>query len=359
LANPIYDVTFKALMSDPDVAKGLISRVLGRMVLKLHFSAQEFPIKDVRHQGETITLMRMDFAALIRDEHGREMNVLIEIQKAKLPEDIGRFRHYLGRQYMTPTEVDFLDDSSRPWTKENDPSCASLEGEFENDDEDAEVEKVYLPIFTIYLLNFKIEAPAAMVRVRRQFTNAADDSVLGDHKCHDSFLESLTHDAFVVQVPRLSPKPTNDLERTFALFNQRLVQRGDKHRLVLEDGTELEDDALLKKMMRILTKAAADGETIDRMDREDVLLEDQDRALRSLRRKLKSAELAQQQAEAEKRQAESEKRQAEAEKRQAEAEKRQAEDQTKLKLTLALEALVAQGVPESQAREILEIELPQ
>ena len=38
IANPIYDVVFKLLMAETDIAKEIISRVIGRDVLKLNLS---------------------------------------------------------------------------------------------------------------------------------------------------------------------------------------------------------------------------------------------------------------------------------------------------------------------------------
>ncbi|WPD24624.1 MAG: hypothetical protein SD837_08685 [Candidatus Electrothrix scaldis] len=42
---------------------------------------------------------------MIRQEDGSRKLVLIEIQKAKLPTDIMRFRKYLGGQYQDPNNV--------------------------------------------------------------------------------------------------------------------------------------------------------------------------------------------------------------------------------------------------------------
>ena len=104
ISDPIYDVVFKLLMSDTDIAKGTIGRVIGRDVLKLNLSHQEHAVREhTKEDGESITLMRMDFSALIKDEFGKEIQVLIEIQKAKLIQDLTRFRRYLGSQYLKTT----------------------------------------------------------------------------------------------------------------------------------------------------------------------------------------------------------------------------------------------------------------
>ena len=74
ISNPIYDVVFKLLMSETDIAKEIISRVIGRDVLKLNLSHQEHAVREhTKEDGESITLMRMDFSALIKDEFGKEI----------------------------------------------------------------------------------------------------------------------------------------------------------------------------------------------------------------------------------------------------------------------------------------------
>ncbi len=259
LANPIYDVVFKLLMNDLDVAKGFIGRILGREIVKINVSQQEVPIRKLDHDGQTITLLRMDFSAVILDEAGRESQVLIEIQKAKIPEDIGRFRHYLGEQYKARTDSDQRGD---PHQK-------------------------HLPIFTIYLLNFSLSTQLPpLVRVQREYQNAAtSEPITGD--LHDEFIECLTHDSFIAQISKLPDQPHEYLERTFALFNQKLISSGDnRHKLFLDDGSPLKDDELLSKMMRILNKAVAEPEVSKQMEHEDVLQQDLERSMRKLEQQI-------------------------------------------------------------------------
>jgi hypothetical protein len=343
LANPIYDVVFKLLMNDLDVAKGFIGRILGREIVKINVSQQEVPIRKLDHDGQTITLLRMDFSAVILDEAGRESQVLIEIQKAKIPEDIGRFRHYLGEQYKARTDSDQRGD---PHQK-------------------------HLPIFTIYLLNFSLstELPP-LVRVQRECQNAAtSEPITGD--LHDEFIECLTHDSFIAQISKLPDQPHEYLERTFALFNQKLISSGDnRHKLFLDDGSPLKDDELLSKMMRILNKAVAEPEVSKQMEHEDVLQQDLERSMRKLEqqislleeeneqeRKLKEQEKTLREKEqrlkeqAIAKQAE-EKKLREQEKKLREQEKKLRE-QKELQLLQAFTNMVDSGMDPEQARELL------
>jgi hypothetical protein len=92
IANPIYDVVFKYLMDDNKIAKLVISKIIGEEI--------ERPATDNEKTKASFTVYRLDFAAKIKLSDGGFKQVLIEIQKAKFPTDIMRFRKYLGQQYL-------------------------------------------------------------------------------------------------------------------------------------------------------------------------------------------------------------------------------------------------------------------
>ena len=96
IANPIYDAVFKFMMNDNEVAKLLLSAIIGQPIQQLVFQPTELsiPIQDA------ITVFRMDFKAIIELDNGDTKTAIIEIQKAKLHTDIMRFRKYLGTQYQ-------------------------------------------------------------------------------------------------------------------------------------------------------------------------------------------------------------------------------------------------------------------
>nr|MDU9044507.1 hypothetical protein [Candidatus Electrothrix aestuarii] len=77
------------------IAKLILSKILDQEIETLEFKPTEFRKKI----GLNLTVFRIDFSAVIRQEDGSRKLVLIEIQKAKLPTDIMRFRKYLGGQY--------------------------------------------------------------------------------------------------------------------------------------------------------------------------------------------------------------------------------------------------------------------
>lgn len=63
-------MVFKLLLNDLEVAKEFITRILGRELFRLQPSSQEVPLKKVAHGGDTITLLRMDFSAVVLDMEG-------------------------------------------------------------------------------------------------------------------------------------------------------------------------------------------------------------------------------------------------------------------------------------------------
>ncbi len=111
IANPIYDVVFKYLMDDNMIAKLMISKIIGEEIESLDFQPKESvakiesPTPDSEKVKASFTVYRLDFAAKIKLSGGGFKQVLIEIQKAKFPTDIMRFRKYLGQQYFTDKNI--------------------------------------------------------------------------------------------------------------------------------------------------------------------------------------------------------------------------------------------------------------
>ena len=360
ISNPIYDVVFKLLMSETDIAKEIISRVIGRDVLKLNLSHQEHAVREhTKEDGESITLMRMDFSALIKDEFGKEIQVLIEIQKAKLTQDLTRFRRYLGSQYLKTTDIEEAPDF---------------------------INSTHLPIFTIYLINFCLDVNGKVhrqssernepedhfhppfLRISRTYKNAVTNELLPAERQSD-FIEALTHDAFVVQIPRLPDVPKTPLERAFSLFNQRLI-REDKHRLILEGEASLSPkDALTEKMARVLFKISASKEIEERMNQEDILQEDIERSIKKLEHDIKEVQKEKEEAQKresierkEKQEAQKEKEEAQEresiekkEKEVAQKEKEEAQKEKEGILQQAIQALMKTGLSEENARKALNL----
>ena len=83
IANPIYDIVFKKLMEDHEIARGMLERILETRIEQLTFASQEHTAAD--DEGR-LTFFRLDFTASIYTPDGWKQ-VLIELQKARLETD--------------------------------------------------------------------------------------------------------------------------------------------------------------------------------------------------------------------------------------------------------------------------------
>ncbi len=99
IANPIYDIVFKYLMEDLDIAKGLLSVLLDVEIIELSMQPQE-TISETPQESKTIRVYRIDFAAIIKQSDGQTKKVLIELQKTKRSTNVIRFRRYLAENYQ-------------------------------------------------------------------------------------------------------------------------------------------------------------------------------------------------------------------------------------------------------------------
>ncbi|GAB4413036.1 MAG: hypothetical protein OHK0039_19530 [Bacteroidia bacterium] len=164
--------------------------------------------------------------------------MLIELQKTKQAFDVMRFRRYLGDNYRKEDEVSLTDGAA---------------------------ETRVLPIVTIYFLGFGLDnIHSGAVRIGRNYQDMITGDVLD--VCED-FAELLTHDAYLIQVQRLSPQARTQLERLLQVFSPR-YRTADRHRLDVRDDT---DDPLLRRMIDRLGRAIASETIREKMDVEDEL----------------------------------------------------------------------------------------
>jgi len=256
IANPIYDVVFKYLLDDEKVARLVLSALLGKEVLELQFRPTEVHHEAARPDGTQLLVLRMDFAATVRQEDGSRKLVLIEIQKARTAWDVQRFRRYLGSNYASPENV-YLDPSGK---------------------------KQALPIVTIYFLGEGLECvDVPVLKINRHYLDLAT----GDEvRITDPFVEALTHDSIVVQINRLKNRRRTELERMLEVFDQGLAARSDPHLLdILEENFPEHHREVLRRLVR----AGAEQEVRDKMDVEDEMLtafQDQARESADLRQAL-------------------------------------------------------------------------
>lgn len=199
IANPIYDAVFKFMMEDEKVAKLFLSALLKKEILELEMRPTE---QSTVQQGR-ISMLRLDFSARIRNNDGTEVLVLIELQKTWLATETLRFRQYLGTQYLSKNNM----------RSESDAGYG-------------------LPIISIYILGHILgDLKEPVVYVRRRYLDY-DDRVIEQS---DPFIESLTHDSIIVQIPYLQGRTRNHLERLLNVFDQDYCTRDDDHLLEIDE----------------------------------------------------------------------------------------------------------------------------
>ena len=290
IANPLYDVVFKYLLEDIEIARGLLSAILGEEVISLELKPQETAAEN---PAGSINILRFDFKAIIKTKTGESKKVLIELQKAKQVFDVMRFRRYLGDNYRK--EDDVLNDN-------------------------LEVEKRPLPIVTIYFLGFPLDnIKSAVVKVNREYRDVLTQELI---EVKEEFVELLTHDSYLIQIRLLAGKSKTKLEKVLRVFSPEFKTK-DKHQLeFLGDLNE----PLVKKMVERLGRAIASEDIRDKMDVEDEIDRIFDRELKKLAiEKDKIIEAKDQELELERQKAEVERQKAEVERQKAEVERQKSE----------------------------------
>ena len=167
VANPIYDVVFKYLMEDKRIARTILSALLKEDILEVEMRPHEY----VNDKRDSVSVLRIDFGARVRRDDGSEQLILIELQKTWLETETLRFRQYLGVQYDNPDNM-------------------------QDDGENA------LPMVAVYLLGHRVgDIDEPVLYVKHKAYNY--DEQLVTKGLPDPFVDSLTHDSIIVQIPLL------------------------------------------------------------------------------------------------------------------------------------------------------------
>ena len=124
-----------------------------------------------------------------------------------------------------------------------------------------------LPTIAIYLLGHKvgdIEEPVLYVR-HQSFDY---DGKLVTKGLPNAFIDSLTHDSIIVQIPRLHGQVNNRLDKVLSIFDQSRRDKDNEHILRFDEAT-YRDDADMEPILHRLTMAAADADMRQSMNVED------------------------------------------------------------------------------------------
>lgn len=219
IANPIYDVVFKYLMSDERIARTILSALLRMDIVSIEVRPHEYP----NSQRDTLSVFRIDFAATVRETDGSTHLVLIELQKTWLETETLRFRQYLGVQYQSRANID--DDGNG------------------------------LPMVAVYLLGHRvgsIEEP--VLYVHHEARNR--DGQLVTKGLPDPFVSSLTHDSVIVQIPLLRGQVNTRLDRVLSIFDQSQRLEDDQHTLRIDDQLYVGDIEMQDVIHRLVMAAA-------------------------------------------------------------------------------------------------------
>lgn len=218
--NPIYDVVFKYLMEDLESAKIVLSTLINKKIKTLVFEplSHAEKIKDPDSEKD-IKLFHLDFTATVEDENGEEELIMIELQKANKANDIFRFKRYISKNFQKKTEKEIINPSTQS------------------------VEKITKPIklIPIFILNFRIENEIndLLVVTNRIKTGVFKEKEL---KKNNEFIDNLSYDIYVVQLPNLANIQPSDYEgseyktklyKLLKLFDQDAQNPRNSHRLLL------------------------------------------------------------------------------------------------------------------------------
>lgn len=250
VANPIYDSVFKYIMEDERIAQTILSALLKKEVVHVTVRPHEYS----NTTRDTLSMFRIDFAATVREKEGNEIKdriVLIELQKTWLNTETLRFRQYLGAQYNNKNNIREADEKGFAY-----------------------------PMVAVYLLGHKVgNIKEPIVYVNHDVFDYNGNVVAEGNT--EPFVESLTHNSIIVQIPRLQGNVNNRLEKVLSVFDQTNVE-DDTQQVLKIDEDKYADDNDMMYVLHKLTAAAANSEMRQDMNVEDEFykaIEDRDTAI--------------------------------------------------------------------------------
>ena len=235
IANPIYDSVFKYLMEDERITKTILSALLKKDVVEVEMRKHEYS----NGSRDKISMFRLDFAAKVRQEDGTLKLILIELQKTWLETETLRFRQYLGTQYSDPANI--------------------IKGD--------NMDRYAIPMVTVYMLGHRVgDIEEPVLYVRRHSYDYNDNLVTKG--LPNPFIDSLTHDSIIVQIPRLHGQVNNRVEKVLSIFDQSQMDGPNKQVLNIDESLYADDADMLHIVHRLMA-AASDSKMRHEMNVED------------------------------------------------------------------------------------------
>ena len=258
VANPIYDSVFKYLMEDERIAKTLLSALLKKEVLSVTVRPHEYS----NTTRDTLSMFRIEFSATVLEADGSRRVMTIELQKTWLNTETLRFRQYLGLQYNNKGNI--RKDSAKGFA---------------------------YPLVAVYLLGHRVgDINEPVVYVNHKVYDYDGREVQGG--TGNQFVESLTHNSIIVQIPLLHGQVNNRLEKVLSVFDQTRMSADNTQTLAIDEN-QYADDSDMMYLLHRLTAAAASAEIRQDMNVEDEYyqaIEDRDTALMLSEEKVKKQE---------------------------------------------------------------------
>ena len=238
VANPIYDSVFKYLMEDERIARTILSALLKKEVVEVQIRRNEYS----NGTRNNISMFRIDFGARIREGDGSLRLILIELQKTWLETETLRFRQYLGAQYANPENM--VHEEMRP--------------------------PYGIPMVAVYILGHRVGNIDVPVLYVNHKSYDYDGNVV-THGLPDPFVDSLTHDSIIVQIPLLHGQINNRLEKVLSVFDQTNMKKGNQH-IVELDETKYQNDPDMQYILQRLVMATANDQIRQDMNAEDIYI---------------------------------------------------------------------------------------
>jgi hypothetical protein len=308
IANPMYDAVFKFLMDDPECARILLSGVTRLDIVEVEPLPQEVVLHVTLASGQRHPIYRLDYAARIRDRHGGERIVTIEIQKEKIHSQTMRFRKYLGKQYLDSNFFQLI--------------SARRGGSY----------PVGIPILPIYFLGESPEGfeDVPIILVDRQ---ARDHYTLEPLEGTNRFIDALFHKGILINTPALPRLGRDEAEKILCVFSKANKTK-DPNIMSVENTTIHEAHWPIPRRLEIATQEGelrramtAEDEFLAEIRQQEQLFADTFYAMQEALLKKAEAERQTAVAERQKEEVEQQKEQVERQKEQVERQKEQAERQ--------------------------------
>jgi len=282
---------------------------------------------------DKISMFRIDFGAKIRQDDGSLKLVLIELQKTWLETETLRFRQYLGTQYANPDNID----------KESGENGYGI------------------PMIAVYLLGHRvgdIKEPVLYVSHKSYDYNGNEVT----EGIPDPFVESLTHDSIIVQIPLLHGHVNNRLAKVLSVFDQKNKNKHNHQELNINEDDYMGDPEMEHILHRLLS-AASDTELRQAMNVEDEYfsaIENRDTAImmRDQRIAEQDAQLEQNKVQLEQNKAQLEQNKVQLEQNKVQLEQNKAQlEQKETALLVSAKAMKAAGMSPEQISEMTTLPL--